>query len=49
MLLSLKIVKIINLDIYHLTDDDNGTEEKWDSLFMSLDDLNIPEELKKDS
>jgi len=40
--------KVIALNIYHLTDDDNGTEQISDSLLLSLQDLNISEEIFND-
>jgi hypothetical protein len=40
--------KIVKLNIYHLTDDDNGTDQMQDSLFLSLSELNIPEDLMDD-
>ncbi|MGQ1785806.1 MULTISPECIES: hypothetical protein [unclassified Saccharicrinis] len=40
--------KMIRLDIYHLTSDDDGTRNVEDSLYISLDDLNIPEDLLTD-
>lgn len=39
--------KMIQLNIYHLTDDDNGTRQIKDSLSLSLDKLNIPDDIKE--
>lgn len=40
--------KKIKLNIFHLTDDDNGTNQIVDSLFLSISELNIPDDLYKD-
>jgi len=42
-------LKIIQLDVYHLTNDDAGTQSVEDSLYIALEKLNIPSELLEDA